>query len=384
MTTPAAADQATPGIGIPFTVASRAQSRFSKTQTVDILSGAGNFDVVQLPATGWVRAIELVFTASYTTSASAAVVAGDSPWNLISQLTLTDSTGTPIIQPVTGYNLFLANKYLDTGWIAERCGYDPRMDPEFAYAATGTSGSAVFRLFLVLEEDSKTGYGCIPNLDSNASLQIRTNYAASTVAFTGGTASAATLQMKVIQHYWAPTARTAGGVAVASAPPGAGDYFETRYENQTVTAQAQNLQQLVNRGGLIKGILLVSRASGARVALPTSNDEIFDVRLDNQPIYEGVPLASHFYKVRKMYDLHGANETNSYTPLTGGTISGLEDGVIPVPFFKEAGYRDGWLNTRVGSLLEVRLTPGASATQLEALTRMGVVKDAAAFMSRGM
>ena len=45
---------------------------------------------------------------------------------------------------------------------------------------------------------------------------------------------------------------------------GAGDYCETRYETQTVSASAENLVTLTNRGGLVKGILLISRAAGVR------------------------------------------------------------------------------------------------------------------------
>jgi hypothetical protein len=70
---------------------------------------------VQLPATGWVRKIGLLFSATYTTSASAAVVAGDAPWNLITGVTLTDATGQPVYQPISGYNLYLLNKYVPAG-----------------------------------------------------------------------------------------------------------------------------------------------------------------------------------------------------------------------------------------------------------------------------
>jgi hypothetical protein len=49
------------------------------------------------------------------------------------------------------------------------------------------------------------------------------------------------------------------------------------------------------------------------------------------------------------------------------------------PFGTYSGGRDSWLVTRVGSLLQVRLTPGASATQLEVITAIAQVKDAGAF-----
>jgi hypothetical protein len=182
----------TPG-GVRFTVASRPQRRFSNSQTVSNLASSTSFQPIQLPATGFVRKISLFFTATYTTSASAAVVAGDGPWNLITGITLTDATGQPIFQPVSGYNLYLINKYLSSGVVdtnIPRAWADPQLGPEFAFTASSTAGSATFRLDLDLEQDYVNGYGCIPNLDSNASLQLKIDVAATTVAFTGGTASA--------------------------------------------------------------------------------------------------------------------------------------------------------------------------------------------------
>lgn len=382
-TTAAAANGATPGIGLPFSIASRPQSRFSNTQTVNNLASAGSFQIVQLPATGWVRALELQFTASYTTSAAAALVAGDAPFNLASAITLTDATGQPVVQPISGYNAYLVNKYLDCGWIRRNQPYtDPRMTSSYAFSvAGGTAGTATWSVYIVFEQDANTGYGSIPNLDSNASLQLKVDYAAIAAAFTGGTASAASLSMRVGQHYWAPTAEQLGGISTSAAPPGAGDYVETRYETQTVSASAENLVSFTNRGGMVKGVLLISRASGTRTALTESNN--FGVLLDNQPITEGITLGSHYDKVRAATGYTGATATTSYAPLTAGVSSGMDAGVVPLLFYKDAGHRDAWLNTRVGSLFQARLTPGASATTLEVVTQLAQVRDPAAFYARG-
>lgn len=366
--------------GIPFTVASRPQRRYSNVQTNSNLSAGGSFQVVQLAATGWVRRIVLLFTATYTTSASAAVVAGDAPWNLISNVTLTDATGQPVMQPISGYNLYLVNKYLPAGSIdtnLPRPYADPQMGPEFAFSASGTAGSATFRLEIEFEQDARTGYGCIPNLDSNASLQLKVDYAVTTVAFTGGTASAATIAMRVSQEYWAPVSASIGGVPAEIAPPGAGDYVETRFETQTVSASAENLVTLTNRGGMIKGVIAVSKAAGVRTAITAASN--FGVLLDNQPINEGIPIEEWYDVERRMHGYIGADLTTSYAPLTAGTLAGLDRGVVPLSFFGLSGGRDSWLNTRNGSLFQLKLTPGASATTLEIITQLAQVKDAAAF-----
>lgn len=367
--------------GIRFTVASRPQRRFSNTQTISNLAGSGSFQPIQLPATGFVRKISLLFTASVTSASAGAVVAGDGPWNLINGITITDATGQPIMQPISGYNLYLVNKYFSAGSMENtnipRAWANPQLGPDYAFASTATTGTALFRLDIDFEQDYNTGYGCIPNLDSNASLQLKIDYAPSTNAFSGTTTSAATLAVRVAQYYWAPVGSTVGGVAAMTQPVGFGDYVETRYETQTVTASSENTVQVTNRGGLVKGMIAVSRAAGVRTAFTAGAN--VGLILDNNPIDEGVPLEEHYDLLRRMYGYIGTDLTTSYAPLTAGTLPGLDRGVQVWNFAGLSGGRDSWLATRVGSLLQLKLTPGASATSLEIITQLAQVKDAGAF-----
>jgi hypothetical protein len=370
-----------PTAGIRFTVASRPQRRFSNTQTVSNLNTSTSFQPIQLSATGFVRKVSLFFTASYTTSATSAVVAGDAPWNLISGITLTDATGQGIFQTISGYNLYLVNKFLSSGTVdtnIPRAWSNPHLGPEYSYTAPGsTVGSATFRLDLDLEQDTNTGYGSIPNLDSNASLQLKIDVAPHTVAFSGGTASAATVSVRVSQNYWAPVGATVGGVAAMENPVGFGDYVETRYETQTVNASSENIVNVTNRGGLIKGCIIVSRAAGVRTAYTAASN--FGLVVDNNPVDEGITLEEHFDMLRRMYGYIGADLTTSYAALTSGVLPGLDRGVAVHNFGGLSGGRDSWLNTRVGSQVQLKVTPGASATQLEIITQLAQVKDAAAF-----
>lgn len=367
--------------GVRFTVASRPQRRFSNTQTVSNLNGATSFQPIQLPATGFVRKIAMFFQGSMTCASAGTTVAGDAPFNLIAAVTLTDATGQPITQPVSGYNLYLLNKYLGMGTVDGGNGptfsNSPQVGPEYSYTSTATSGTATFRLDLDLEQDFNSGYGCIPNLDSNASLQLKIDVAVYTVAWTGTTVSAATLSVRTTQWYWAPVSATVGGVAAETQPRGFGDYLETRYETQTVSAAAENLVNVTNRGGMIKGVIAVSRNAGTRTAYTAATN--VGVLLDNNPIDEGVLLEEQQDYLRRRYGYIGTDLTTSYAALTAGTLPGLDRGVMVFPFATYSGGRDSWLITRVGSLFQLKLTPGASATTLELVTTIAQVKDAGAF-----
>jgi hypothetical protein len=372
----------TPAAGIRFTVASRPQTRFSNAQTVSNFGGSTSFQPIQLPATGFVRRISMFFTQTVTSGSAGAIVAGDGPWNLISGITLTDATGQPIFQPVSGYNLYLINKYLPSG--VEKTNTPnpwgtPQFGPEYAFASTATTGTATFRLDLDLEIDYNNGYGCIPNLDSNASLQLKIDVAQYSVALTGTATASASLSVRVSQYYWAPVGSTVGGVAAATTPDGFGDYVETRYETQTVSASAENTVNVTNRGGMIKGILAVSRAAGVRTAYTAGAN--VGLILDNNPIDEGVTLEEHNAVLRRTYGYVGADLTTTYAPLTPGVLPGLDRGVQVWPFFTLSGGRDSWLSTRVGSQLQLKLTPGTSATSLELITQLAQVKSAESFFA---
>lgn len=372
------ADNAAPGGGVRFTVASRPQRRLSNQQTVSNLNGPVSFAPISLPATGWVRKISLFFTASVTSASAGAVVAGDGPFNLISGITLTDATGQPVTQPISGYNLYLVNKYLPSDPTAVPVfGNNPMLSPEYAFGSTATTGTATFRLDLELEQDARTGYGCIPNLDSNASLQLKIDVAAYSVAFSGTTVSAATVSVNVEQHYWAPVGGSMGGVPVNAQPIGAGDYIETRYENKAVNAGSENTMEFTNRGGLIKGLIVVSRNAGVRTDFtPGTNVGLV---YDNNAVDEGIRVESFRDQMRRQFGYIGADLTNSYAPLASGTLPGLDRGVLVWNFDRLTLTRDAWLSTRVGTLLQSKFSPGAGATTAEVVTQLMQVRDAAAF-----
>jgi len=84
--------------------------------------------------------------------------------------------------------------------------------------------------------------------------------------------------------------------------------------------------------------------------------------------------------LRRVYGYFGTDLTTSYAPLTAGVNSGLDSGVLVFrSVWRILPTRNSWLNTRPGTQLQLRLTPGASATSLEIVTQLAQVRDAAAF-----
>lgn len=364
-----------PASGIRFPVASRPQRRFANAQSASN-ANATSMQPIPLPATGFVRRISVFFECDVT-GTTLAKVAGDAPFNLISGISLTDATGQSIIQTISGYNLYLVNKYIP-GSMDNAPFTDPRMGTEYSYAVSATSATIKFRLDLDLEQDKDTAYGCIPNLDANASLQLRIDLAPISVAV-GGTVTASNVSARIEQHYWAPVSSTTGGVPNMTVPAGFGDYVETRYENQTVSGNSENTVAATNRGGLIRAVLLVSRANGVRKDFkPKSNVGLV---YDNNAVDEGISIESHKDSIRRSTGYVGPEHKLDYSTALNG-LPGLDQGVLVYDFASQGGERDTWLSTRVGTLLQFKVTPDSDATQLEIITQIAQVKDAAAFYAR--
>lgn len=371
----------TPAIsaGLRFTVGSRPQKRFANVQTIQPLT-AGSLAPIQLPASGHVRKIRLDVTLTGTFASAGAAVLGDSPWNIISGITLTDATGQPVQQPVSGFEQYLLNKFFSSGGVSQNAlrPFDcPQLTSDYRNTVTSTAIDVHFALDLDIEQDWNSGYGCIPNLDSNASLQLKIDYNPYTVVATGTTPSNIFLTVRVSQYYWAPVGKEVNGVPLNDTPPGFGDYLEIKRETQTVSASTENLVTLTSRGGLVKGVIMISRNAGARTDW-TANSNVGTL-LDNNPIDEGVTYAEFQDEVRREYGYIGADLTNNYAPLTPGVLPGLDRGVLVNNFAAKSGGRDSWLSTRTGSLLQMKVNPGAGATTLEILTLLMQVRDANTF-----
>ena len=365
--------------GIRFTVGSRSQKRFANVQTVSPVT-SGSFTPIPLPASGHVRRLRLEFTLSGTFASAGTLVAGDSPFNIVSGITLTDATGQPVQQIISGYEQYLLNKYFASGGIVPNSAWpaaNPHLSSDYTFSGNATGFSAHFVLHVDVEQDRNTGYGSIPNLDSNASLQLRVDFAPYTTVATGVSPSNISLTMRTTQQYWAPVGKEVNGVALNDTPVGFGDYLEVRRETQTVSANAENLVTLTNRGGLVRGIIVVSRNAGVRTAYAAGGN--VGTLLDNNPIDEGITLAEFQDTMRRQSGYFGADLTTSYAPLSPGIVSGLDAGVLVNDFASKSGGRDSWLSTRTGSLLQMKITPGTGATTLEVITLLAQVRDADAF-----
>lgn len=354
---------------IPFT-------RGSSIATMQDFSrsySAGGQDEVPLQTNAFLAV--LILDIALTTAGNSATVtlAADAPFSVINTLWFNDPANQAIITPITGYQLYLLNKYLpDVG-----CAYDPQKDPNYVatVGTAATGGSFSFRLVIPVEHRRRDALGAVNNSAANQRYQL--NYtiipAFSSLYGTAPTTEASTMSISATQVYWTspPSAivTTQGTVAINQSPAGLGTVGFVRFESHNEMSGGGAPQiQLNNVGDYISSILFVNRYSGARTA--TSWPASFQWWVNDFQVHN---LTVNVWQ-RWMARAYGYDSAI-------GTAGGLDTGVFVLPFLHDMfddvkGSRNEspasqYLATDATTKLQIRGSSwGTNVTNMEVLTRL--------------
>lgn len=270
-----AAPRNAPAPLIPFVAAAYEHVETAFDTTVQITdSTSTQLGPFEVPAYGFLRHIALEVTATGGVLGDA-VLGADYPWNLISEVTLLDVNGAPIFGPVSGYDLYLANKY---------GGYSFVQDPTKAddYSAT-INPSFVVRI--PVEISQHNALGAIANQNSAASYKVRIRTAGFDDGNTPGTTDTLPL-LRVRGHLeaWSqPAATDLAGRPQAVEPPMHGTTQYWSSFTRSLSAGAANVL-LPRVGNMIRTLIVVCRdATGARVTNANMPDPI-EFRWDSRQI----------------------------------------------------------------------------------------------------
>jgi hypothetical protein len=329
-------------------------------------------DQVQLQTNAFLAALVLEFNVAVTGNSASVAFNADAPWNLINQIKLDDPAGQSIMAPLTGYQLYLLNKYLlDTG-----CNFDPRRDPNFL-ASTGTgatAGSISFRLVVPVEHRHRDAFGALNNSAANQRylLTITTAASASVVYSTSPTTAPTSISMNIYQQYWtsppAVIVTSQGQAQVQATPTGLSTVCFTRYERHNeVLGGGQPQIQFNNVGDYISGLIFVLRTSAGvrdQADWPTE----FDFWVNDFQLH-ALSLTDWQRQMARLWNLWGS---------TFDAAGGLDTGVFVLPtlagLFDESvnfGPANQYLPTDATTKLQIRgSTWGPSAGYLEVVTRM--------------
>lgn len=253
---------------LPFNAAAREHTEIAfdvtatpTTTAQEVLQGANQ----SLPAEGYLRSVYVQVTASGGTVGSAALAA-DAPWNIIQSVTLSDVNGAPIFGPVSGYELYLINK-----WGGYMFRGEPTAWPSYAASAI-TIG---FALRIPIEVNRQTGFGSLGNQNAAAAYKLRiTLNTIANIWSTPPTAAPALRFRGYIETWTQPLPQDAAGRPQATQPPAHGTTQYWSAAQYTVNG-GQQIITLTRVGNLIRSLILVYRnTSGVRIALGSMPDPI--------------------------------------------------------------------------------------------------------------
>lgn len=353
---------------VPFTRASRRRTMIGfDTGNVTLTAAAPTTPApIQIPPGGYLRYLDLQVSGTTAGNSANTTFAADGPWNAIQQMQVTNSAGDTIIAPVTGYQLYLINKY---GALGDDPPFaDPRQPNNGFTTTTGagaTGGSFAFLVRIPFELDPRDAFCALPNMASNKSYQLQIQFAASNSIYGTPPTAPPVMRITATMGYWnMPAASNAAGIAQATEPLGNGSVSMWRIQTAPVTA-GDRLVQLTNVGNVIRVLIFVLRtAAGARTTadLPA----ISQIVLNNDVL---------FYRPDTLWvdDMATAfGYTTGALDAAGGTDTGVR---VLHDFFDQRGKvlvdgpRDQYLPTVDATLLQLRATSfGASANTLEVLS----------------
>lgn len=364
--TATATQQAQAAPALPFTIGSRASSRNSFTLPgIALGTGINNppGTPVQIPAVGYLKNLRMEVTAVVT--GGAPTLSGDGPWNLIDHVALKNSAGQNIIAPLTGYELYLVNKYGGQGHgLGSPVGRNN--DPKLGFNYTGgPTGTIHFFLDIPLEFDSSQALGSIPALASNRSYQLELALAPIATVFGGTIPTGVSVTVDVTANYWdTPVASTPGGQVQQTEPFGLGTLSLWQKE-VPVIAPGEQITRSNNTGNVIRELIFVLRtAAGVRTDSDWTN--IAELMVDNNPMIR-LKKAEWQDLMANIFEYNAALDT----------AGGLDTGVFVMPFDLLAGGTNGnvnnsraqYLATLDATLLQLHgYSYGANASTLTILT----------------
>lgn len=365
---------------VPFTRASRQRSMqaFDISQTM----GASTITLnpIEIPAAGYLRYIDVYVEITSAGNSAATAFAADAPWNALGQVSVTNAAGDSMMVPLSGYNVFLLNKY---GAFADNPPYsDPRATGFSTTTGSGaTGGSAKFVIRIPFEIDPRDAFCAVPNMAANRNYLLNIQIAPTSSVYTTAPTNAPTIRLVGIIYSWGlPNGSNAVGTSQATEPMGNGSVSLLRYATQTISGGGDKLLQISNVGNVIRLLMFVLRdSSGSRIGSVTDWPATSYIVLNNDNL---------FYFTRDSW-LHDMAKYFGYTATGFDTVGALDTGVFIVPYLNSQrgiqlsdGPRDQYLPTLDATQLQIRGTSfGSTSSTLEIVTNEIKPSSAAALYS---
>lgn len=250
-----------PQLLVPF---SRAATRVNEPTELDrsevLTSNSKLLGPIDVPARGFFRYLYVLVEATGGDDGNATVAAKeDAPWSVIQEISLTDVGGGQLIQPMTGYEMYLINLLGGYGYAD-----NPTATPN--YSAMDTNGNFKFALRVPVEIRARDGLGAIGNQDSSQTYKFNVTLSPSTDVYATAPDTLPTVRVRAWLGAWAvPPAANSLGQPNAVLPPAHGTVQNWTKETFNVSSGEQTVP-IKRVGNLTRKLIFVFRnaSGGAR------------------------------------------------------------------------------------------------------------------------
>lgn len=271
-----------------------------------------------LQATGWLRGLYLLVTATGLTAGTAVA---DGPFNIFTNIELDDVNNEAIFGPFDGYTAMLTNKY--GGYIFAD---DPATNSVFAQSGTTTTNNFTFVLYIPLEIVERDPLGLIASVNNTASLTLKFSLNATANVFTTPTGTLLVRVRGSQSFYWEPRKVDKQGRPIQDQPPAAGTtQYWTQGSYGIAGAGVINAQLVTGLGYPWRMYAFMLRDAGGSRANGETNwpDPMIGLK------FEANMLRSNYNKTlwaQQMASMYGYTNPTADVR-TAGSTPGKENGV---------------------------------------------------------
>lgn len=318
-TTARQGDKAAPVMPRSFIVGSRRNDKPDFDQTISLSTSEQRLNPYQISPSGYLRGVYIIAENTAANVTVSVAYQPDGPFNVFSSIRFLDTNSQPMVGTVTGYDLYLINKY---------GGYAFQGDAKASatYSATtgtgATAGSFSFVLFVPLETVTRNALTAQLNKSGAAQFSLEMFVAGTGAVFSTAPATSSSLRVRTTLVSWLdPESTDARGNPVAQDPPMLNTTQYWHKQNYVVNGGSQFVR-LQGIDGLLRMLLFVDRRSPAGTRAQGEADWPDPISLKYEESYLIQSRIRVLFRdwIAKNYGYDAANEASK----------GRDDGVYPI------------------------------------------------------
>jgi len=350
--------EAPPVMPRSFIVGSRRNDKPDFDQTIVLTTAEQRLNAYQLSPSGYLRGVYLVVANTGVNTTGVTVAYQENgPFNVLSSIRFLDTNSHPMVGTLTGYDLYLVNKY---------GGYAFQGDAEASATFSATSGTATtagtftFVLFIPVETVLRNALTSQLNKSGAAQFSLEMFVAGTGTVFSTAPATSSTLRVRTTLASWLdPEPNDAMGNPVQQDPPllNSTQYWHKQAYVVNASAQFVRLQGI---DGLLRSLIFVNYRSGStRANGETDWPDPVSLKYEEAYLIQSRIRDLYRFLIATTYGYDAAAEASK----------GRDNGVYPVwEFMQDFTHKPG------GELSRAYL-PMSSASNLEVQGTWGNAAD---------